>query len=179
MTSVKRSDNPNDLYVHHLATELRKVSAQYSLDARVKACKELAQIFYHGGVLESHLVEDSRSIETILGIIQNQKEPACLRIQALQTLSSLCILADEVNRVLHSKHAMQLMIRQFRDGNEMIRKWSVHCAFLLALKNHRRHGILLQGQRVNDLVTSISMEDWSKFRCNDAERLLTIIEDTK
>ncbi|KAJ3236849.1 hypothetical protein HDU81_010315 [Chytriomyces hyalinus] len=120
MTTVKRSDNPNDLYVHHLTAELRKVSAQYSIDARMKACKELAQIFYHGGVLESYLVEDSRSIEMVLGIIQNQKEPVCLRIQALQTLSSLCILADEVNRVLHNKHAMQLMIRQFRDGNDMI-----------------------------------------------------------
>ncbi|KAI8617805.1 hypothetical protein BC830DRAFT_64313 [Chytriomyces sp. MP71] len=51
--TLKKQSPQNELYVQHLEAELKKLSAANSAEVRIKACRELSNLFYLGGVLET------------------------------------------------------------------------------------------------------------------------------
>ncbi|KAJ3283005.1 hypothetical protein HDU79_009497, partial [Rhizoclosmatium sp. JEL0117] len=69
-----------ELYVNHLNQEVKRLSILNNNEIRLKACSELAHIFYHGAVMEAHLQEDPRVIDILLSIVLNVREIPALRI---------------------------------------------------------------------------------------------------
>ncbi|ORY50732.1 hypothetical protein BCR33DRAFT_712732 [Rhizoclosmatium globosum] len=166
-----------ELYVNHLNQEVKRLSILNNNEIRLKACSELAHIFYHGAVMEAHLQEDPRVIDILLSIVLNVREIPALRIQGLQTISTLCLQTEPIRLLLIARKAVLLLCRLFQDSNSMIRKWAVHCVFLLIIKHHRKYTSMLKGEILFDHLTSIAMEDWSQFRHNDAERFLALLKE--
>ncbi|KAJ3164284.1 hypothetical protein HK101_000476 [Irineochytrium annulatum] len=173
-TEKKSVENP--YYVNHLNNELKLLTSTHShLDVRLKACGELAHVLYHGGVLDSYIVENPKVLDLLITIVRERKEPLSLRLQAIQTFSIVCRASETIQRLICERGAVDLLIGQLQDGYDEMRKWAAHCLMFLMIKNYKKYLSHLKSHAVQTAIKHVATDDWTKWKYNDADVLLSFI----
>ncbi|KAJ3108502.1 hypothetical protein HDU96_007515 [Phlyctochytrium bullatum] len=109
---------PALLYASHISAELRRLTAPTStIDAKVRACAELAHLFYHGSFEQVHC-EMPKALDVFFQILRGTTEQVAVRLQVLETFSILCRSSPELQLAILERGGIDLLMKLIIEGQD-------------------------------------------------------------
>lgn len=167
-----------NLFERDILLATKKLASSSNISERTQAVKDLGHLSWSGG--SSAAAFSGNQFVNLLSLLNIPNEPAALKMLTVHAIGEICC-ANKENQDKARMYGLVEKLTEFLSTTDSdpdfsaLRRSTAACLLTLVCENLENQKALLRTDKLQDLLTSVSMENWTAWEENEAAQLITFL----